>query len=72
MKKDQALVELAAAHAAAIEAETAAAAAQDRKRAAVRAAFTAGCTGPDVAGVLGSSVQWAYQVRDKPPLRVAS
>ena len=71
MKKDKALEALAEAHAEAIKAETAAAAAQDRKREAVRAAFNAGARGPEVAEVLGSSVQWAYQVRDKQPLRVA-
>ncbi|GAA3399367.1 hypothetical protein [Pseudarthrobacter polychromogenes] len=71
MKKDKALKELAEAHTAAVEAETAAAAAQDRKREAVRAAFDAGCRGPEVAAVLGSSVQWAYKVRDKQPLQVA-
>ena len=51
--------ELAEAHEAAVLAETAAAAAQDRKREAVRAAFDAGARGPEVAEVLGSSVQWA-------------
>jgi hypothetical protein len=71
VKKDQALQELAEAHEAAVKAETAAATAQDRKREAVRAAFEAGARGPEVAGVLGSSVQWAYQLKDKPPLRVA-
>ena len=71
MKKDKALQELAEAHRASVEAETAAAAAQDRKREAVRAAFDAGCRGPEVAAVLGSSVQWAYQLKDKPPLRAA-
>ena len=71
MKKDQALQELAEAHKAAVLAETSAAAAQDRKREAVRAAFDAGARGPEVAQVLGSSVQWAYQLKDKPPLRVA-
>jgi hypothetical protein len=54
-----------------VEAESAALVKQDRKRAAVREAFAAGCTGPDVAGVLGSSVQWAYQIRDKRPLKIA-
>lgn len=70
MKKEDALKELADAHAAAVCAESAALAAQNRKRAAVRAAFDAGCKGPDVAAVLGSSVQWTYQIRDK-PLKVA-
>lgn len=71
MKKDQALAELAEAHEAAVKAEEAAAVAQDRKREAARAAFDAGAKGPEVAAVLGSSVQWAYQLKDKPPLRVA-
>lgn len=71
MKKDQALEELAEAHRLAIKAETAAAAAQERKREAARAAFNAGARGPEVAEVLGSSVQWAYQLKDKRPLRVA-
>ena len=71
MTKDEALATVAAAHGAAVEAESAAVAAQDRKRAAVRAAFDAGCTAPEVAGVLGSSAQWAYQLRDKPPLNAA-
>lgn len=71
MKKDQALQELAEAHKAAVDAELAAAQAQDRKREAARAAFDAGARGPEVAEVLGSSVQWAYQLKDKPPLRVA-
>jgi hypothetical protein len=71
VKKDQALAALAEAHSAAVAAEVAAAAAQDRKREAVRAAFNAGARGPEVAEVLGSSVQWAYQLKDKQPLRVA-
>lgn len=71
MTKDEALGALAAAHGAAVEAEAAAAVAQDRKRAAVRQAFDAGCTAPEVAGVLGSSAQWAYQLRDKQPLNAA-
>lgn len=71
MSKDEALQRLAAAHSDAVEAESAAAVAQDRKRAAVRAAFDSGCTAPEVAGVLGSSAQWAYQLRDKPPLNAA-
>lgn len=71
MKKDQALTALAEAHAEAIRAETAAAAAQDRKREAVRAAFAAGARGPEVAEVLGSSVQWAYKVRAMPPSAAA-
>lgn len=71
MKKAEALTALAEAHAEAIRAEEAAAAAQDRKREAVRAAFDAGARGPEVAEVLGSSVQWAYQMRDKPPLNAA-
>jgi hypothetical protein len=71
VKKAEALKALAEARDEAARAESLANAAQERKRAAVRAAFEAGCTGPDVAEVLGSSVQWAYQVRDKPPLQVA-
>ena len=71
MKKDQALQELAEAHKASVKAETAAVAAQNRKREAVRAAFNAGARGREVAEVLGSSVQWAYQLKDKQPLRVA-
>ncbi|MDQ0756120.1 hypothetical protein [Arthrobacter sp. B3I4] len=71
MSKDEALSTLASAHEAAVEAESAASAAQDRKRAAVRQAFDAGCTAPEVAAVLGSSAQWAYQLRDKPPLNAA-
>ena len=71
MTKDEALDALATAHCEAVKAETAAAVAQDRKREAVREAFAAGCTGPDVAGVLGTSVQWAYQIRDKQPLKTA-
>ena len=71
MSKDHALRALAEAHKAAVEAETVAAAAQDRKREAVRAAFEAGCRGPEVASVLGASPQRAYQVRDMAPLRVA-
>ena len=70
MSKDEALQQLAAAHADAVKAETAASVAQDRKRAAVREAFNSGCTAPDVAAILGSSVQWAYQLRDKPPLNL--
>lgn len=70
MNKAGALEHLAAANSAAVEAENAAALAQDRKRSAVRQAFEAGCTAPEVAGVLGSSPQWAYQLRDKPPLKV--
>lgn len=71
MSKDKALEALAEAHQAAANAEADASAAQERKREAVRAAFDAGCRGPEVAAVLGSSVQWAYRVRDKQPLRVA-
>ncbi|WP_285240097.1 hypothetical protein [Pseudarthrobacter sp. MEB009] len=71
MTKDKALAELEAAHEDAVKAERAAVAAQERKRAAVRAAFNAGCNGPDVAGVLGSSVQWAYKVKAMPPSAVA-
>lgn len=71
MSKEQALAGLAEAHKAAVEAETAAAAAQARKRRAVRAAFDAGCRGPEVAAVLGTSPQRAYQMRDMAPLRVA-
>ena len=71
MKKDQALQELAVAHQAAVDAEMVAAAAQERKREAARAAFDAGARGPEVAEVLGSTVQWAYQLKAKQPLRVA-
>lgn len=71
MSKDKALTALAEAHTAAVEAESVAAAAQDRKRLAVRAAFEAGCRGPEVAAVLGTSPQRAFQLRDKRPLRIA-
>jgi hypothetical protein len=71
VKKDEALSTLASAREAAVEAESAAAAAQDRKRAAVRQTFDADCTAPEVAAMLGSSAQWAYQLRNKPPLNAA-
>ena len=71
MKKDQALTALAEAHADAVKAETEAAAAQEKKRLAVKAAFDAGCRGPEIAAVLGSSVQWTYKVRAMEPSRAA-
>lgn len=66
MSREQALEVLRVAHAAAVAAERDAAVAQEAKREAVRAAFEAGCRGPEVAAVLGSSTQWAYRVRDLP------
>lgn len=71
MKKDQALTKLAEAHAAAVKAEAAAALAQDRKREAAKDAFAAGARGPEVAAVLGSSVQWAYRLKDSQPTHAA-
>lgn len=64
MKKDEALAKLAAANREASEAEAEAAVKQTARRAAVRAAFHAGCTAPEVGAVLNVSPQRTYQIRD--------
>lgn len=64
MKKGDALQLLAEASRAAIEAETVAAEKLAARRAAVRDAFEAGNTAPEICEVLGVSPQRAYQMRD--------
>ena len=64
MKKEEALAELARANREASEAEAEAARKQAARRVAVRAAFGAGCTAPEVGSVLNVSPQRTYQIRD--------
>lgn len=64
MSKEQALTQLASANREASLAEAEAAEKQTARRAAVRAAFQAGCTAPEVGAVLSVSPQRAYQIRD--------
>lgn len=66
MTKDEALGALAAADAEATAAETLAADKFAARRAAVRDAFEAGSTAPEICEVLGVSPQRAYQMRDMP------
>lgn len=62
--KDDALRLVAAVNRETAEAEAVAAEKQAARRAAVRAAFQAGCTAPEVGNVLAVSPQRAYQIRD--------
>lgn len=64
MSKADALEKLAAANREASEAETVAAEKLTARRAAVRAAFQAGCTAPEVGAILSVSPQRVYQIRD--------
>lgn len=64
MKKDEALAQLAQANLEASAAEAVAAEKQSARRTAVRAAFSAGCTAPEVGSILNVSPQRTYQIRD--------
>lgn len=63
-EKDEALRLVDAMNREAAEAEAVAAVKQAARRAAVRAAFQAGCTAPEVGRVLSVTPQRAYQLRD--------
>jgi DNA-directed RNA polymerase specialized sigma subunit len=64
LSKADALEKLAEANREASVAEAEAADKQIARRAAVRAAFQAGCTAPEVGAVLAVSPQRVYQIRD--------
>lgn len=64
MSREQALVVLGEAQDGVVLAREALVGAKAALAAAVRSGFDAGCRPSDMAGVLGSSRQWVYELRD--------